>query len=152
EAREQPRRRLAHVADTEREDEAVERDFASGGDGGKELVRRLWPPALALLEPVGRLGVARLQREDVLRRLNELVVVECLNVLFAQALDSEGVARHEVLEAFAPLRRTDEPAGAAAHHIDLAGFLVGLAHGVAAADRAAFGISKGLGAFRTLVH
>ena len=64
------------------------------------------------------------------------VVEEDLDLLLAQALDVEGVARDEMLQALDRLRRADEAAGAAAHHVDLAGLLVDLAHGVAAADRA----------------
>ena len=86
-----------------------------------------------------RARVAHSQREDVLRRLDEAVVVEGLDVLLAEPFDVESVARDEVLQALDALRRTDEAAGAAAHDVDLAGLLVHLAHGVAAAGGAELG-------------
>ena len=60
-------------------------------------------------------AVARLQREDVGRRADQLLVVERLDLLLAQPLDVEGEPRHEMLQALLRLRRADEPAGAAAH-------------------------------------
>src|SRR5205823_9529620 len=68
-------------------------------------------------------------------RADELVVVKFLDHLLAHAFDIEGIARHEVPEALNPLRRTDEPAGAASYGIDLAGLLVDIAHRVASAYR-----------------
>ena len=59
--------------------------------------------------------------EDVLRRLDQTVVVEGLDVLLAKPLDVEGVARHEMLEPLDALGRADQPAGAAPDHILLAG-------------------------------
>ena len=86
-----------------------------------------------------------MQREDVLGRLDDLVVVKSLNILFAHALDVERVARYKMFEAFNALRRTNEPAGAAAHHINLARLFVRLAHGVAITDRASRGKTIRLG-------
>ena len=87
--------------------------------------------------------VERLSRaaksEDVGRRLDQTVVVEGLDVLLAEALDIEGVARHEMLQALDPLRRADQPAGAAPDRILLAGDRVDLAHRMAAAGRADVG-------------
>ena len=96
--------------------------------------------------------VARLQREDVGRLHDAALVVEQLDLLLAQALDVEGVARDEVLEPLLGLRRADEAAGAAAHDIGAAGRLVGLAHGVAAAGRADLRHLEGLGALGPLVE
>ena len=56
-----------------------------------------------------------------------------------------------MLQAFDSLRRTDEPAGAAAHRIALAGLLVHLAHRMAAADRANIRKLESFRAFRTLI-
>ena len=110
-------------------------------------------PALALLEPLPQPARSRAcEREDVGRRLDQPVVEEGLDLLLAQPLDVEGVARDEMLQALDPLRRADEAAGAAAHHVDLAGLLVDLAHGVAAAGRAAVGKLVGLGALRALLR
>ena len=93
-----------------------------------------------------------LQREDVGRLHDAALVVEQLDLLLAQPLDVEGVARHEMLEALLGLRRTDQPAGAAPHHVGAAGLLVGLAHRLAAARRADLGHLVGLGALGPLVE
>ena len=129
-------RGLAHMRDAEREDEAVERDRAARLDRGEQVLRARLAPALAVLEPLEALRIARFQREDVLRALDQALLVELVDALHAQAFDVEGVARHEVLQALARLRRADEAAGAAAHRILLARARVDLAHRMAAAGRA----------------
>jgi hypothetical protein len=146
-----PGRHLADVRDPQREDEAVEADGSAGLDAGKQLADRdirLLLGGLRLLRgllaggraalgaqvrPVAREGVPHrleFEPEDVRRPLHEPRVEEHLDVGLAQALDVEGVLRHEVLEALHPLRRADEPAGAAPHR------LPGLPHRVAAAGGA----------------
>ena len=91
------------------------------------------------------------QREDVGRRLDQPVVVEGFDVLLAQTLDVEGVARDEMLEALDPLRRADQPAGAAPDRILLAGIGIDLARGVAAAGRADVGKLESFRALRPLL-
>ena len=59
-----------------------------------------------------------------------------LDIGAAQAFDVERVAADEMLEPLDRLRRTDEPARAAAVDVFLAGLLVHLAHGMAAAGGA----------------
>ena len=93
-------------------------------------------PAFAVLEPLEAARIARFQRENVLRPLDHAFRIELLDALVAQALDVEGVARDEVLQALARLRRADEAAGAAAHRILLARARIDLAHRMAAAGRA----------------
>ena len=114
----------------------------------------LAPKPFLLGQPLvlGQARIALLQREDVGRLHDAALVVEQLDLLLAQPLDVEGVARHEMLEALLGLGRADEPAGAAAHHVGAAGALVDLAHGVAAAGGADVGHLVGLGALRPLVQ
>jgi polyferredoxin len=87
-------------------------------DRVEQLLRRGLAIAFAVLQPLQPVGlVARLQREDV-RRLadrQQAVVVKELDLLFAQAIDVEGLARDEVLEVFLALERAGELARAAAH-------------------------------------
>ena len=90
-------------------------------DRREQLVRRGLGPALTLGELRARALVAGLKSEDVGRRLDQSVVVESFDVLLAEPLDVEGVARHEVLQALDPLRRADQSAGAAPDGILLAG-------------------------------
>ena len=88
--------------------------------------------------------------EDVGRRLDQSVVVESFDMLLAEPLDIEGVARHEVLQALDPLRRADQSAGAAPDGILLAGIRVDLACGVTAAGWADIGKDESLRALRPL--
>ena len=85
-------------------------------------------------------------------RADDALVVELIDALRAEPLDVEGVARDEMLEALARLRRADQPAGAAPHRILLARARIDLAHGVAAAGRAHGREDVGLGARRALVE
>src|SRR5207244_355919 len=66
--------------------------------------------------------------------------------------DVEGVARHEMFQAFCPLRRADEAAGAAPDRIDFAGLLIDFAHRVAAADRTNLREFVRLGILRALLR
>ena len=58
------------------------------------------------------------------------------DLLGAEALNVEGGARHEMAHLFHGLRRADEAARAAAHHVLLAAARVDVARGMAAADGA----------------
>src|SRR6185312_9265515 len=120
------RRLLPHLRNAQGIDEAVERDLAPSVDGVLELPGALLAPAFALCDH------SRVEAEDVGRRADELVLPECGEVLVAQPLDIEGVARHEMTQPLDHLRRADQPAGAAPGRLAL------LAHGEAAADRAAW--------------
>ena len=84
-------------------------------------------PALPRGELRARALVAGLKSEDVGRRLDQSVVVESFDVLLAEPLDVEGIARHEMLQALDPLRRADQSAGAAPDGILLAGIRIDLA-------------------------
>ena len=119
-------------------------------DRREQLVRRGLGPALPRGELRARALVAGLKSEDVGRRLDQSVVVESLDMLLAEPLDVEGVARHEMLQALDPLRRADQSAGAAPDGILLAGIRVDLARGVAAAGWADIGKSESLRALRPL--
>ena len=120
-SRQEPRGDLADMADAEGIDEAVEPNVAARLDGREQLLGGGRAPTLALLELGGGAAIAGLKGEDVRRRLDQALVVERLDVLLAEALDVEGVARDEMLEALDPLGRADQAAGAAPHGIDLAG-------------------------------
>ena len=135
-AGEQARVGLADMADAEGIDEALERDAAARVDGAEEVGDRELAEPLALDELDRTGAVARLEREDVGRRVDQTVGVERLDLLVAEALDVEGVARGEMLELLDRLCRTDECAGAAADRILAAGLGVDLAHRMAAAGRA----------------
>ena len=76
------------------------------------------------------------QREDVGRPLDPAALEEQLDLLVAQAFDVEGEARGKMLQALHHLGAADEAAGAAAHHVLLAGARIDLAHRMAAAHRA----------------
>ena len=123
----QPRGRLAGMADAERVDQPVERDAPLLGDGGEEVAGRLLAPAVAgaQVRPV-----PRLQREDVGRLADPALGEEGLDRLGAQSLDVEGAAADEMPELLHRLRRADQVAGAIVHR------LARLAHHVRAADRA----------------
>ena len=126
---EQARRRLAHLADAERVDEAVEADGGALADGGDEIFQRFRAPPLARLD----VGAFLMKPEDVGRRGDQPVLAESLDMLGPQPLDIEGVAGDEVLQPFDGLRRADQAAGAAPGDLSL------LAHGAAAAFRAGLG-------------
>ena len=98
-------------------------------DRGKQVVDRLVLPPIAPDD----LLAAGLQAENIGRAFQPAQREELGNGLFAQPLDIERTAADEVLQAFGPLRRADQPAGAA--HIDLAF----LGHRLAAAFRAVIG-------------
>src|SRR5918993_3518244 len=100
------------MRDAEREDEAIEGDGAARLNGREQVLRARLAPSFPVLQPLEAARIARLQCEDVLRALDQPLFVEFVNALQAEAFDVEGVARHEMLEALAGLRRADEAAGA----------------------------------------
>src|ERR1700676_5565282 len=89
--RQQPRRRLPDLRDAEGVDEAVERDAAALVDRGDQLFGADHAPALARCDDLG------LQPEDVAGLANQAVLPEIDDVLGAQPLDVEAVARDEML-------------------------------------------------------
>src|SRR5262249_15296645 len=134
-ARNQPTGNLADMGNAERIDEAVELHRAACFDGSKQLCHGRLPPPFPRLEPRRGAAVAFSKGEDVLRRLDQSVVVEGFDVLLAKALDIEGVARHEMLEALYALRRADQSADAASDGILFPRRGIDLAHGVATTGR-----------------
>ena len=91
--RQQPRRRLPDLRDAERVDKAVERDAAALVDRGDQLVGADLAPALALRDDLG------IEPEDVAGAADQPVFPERGDVLLAEPLDVEAVARDEMLAA-----------------------------------------------------
>src|SRR5215470_3826085 len=108
-AREEARGGVPDLRDAEGIDEAFEGDAAARLDGVHQLRHRLPAPALALLER----GLALAQTEDIGRSLQPPLLPELVDGLVAEAVDVEGVAADEMLQALDRLRRADEAAGAA---------------------------------------
>src|SRR6476620_4028717 len=135
-AREQPPSDLANMRDAERIDEAVELHPPARVYCREQLRCRGLAPSVPRFEPRRGAPVAPGKGEDVLRRLDQTVVVESLDVLLAKSLDVESVARHEMLEPLHALGRADQAPGAAPDRILLAGAGIDLAHRMAAASRA----------------
>ena len=135
-AREPARIGLADMANAERIEEAVEDDAAPRLDRLEEIARRGLAEAVPLGERGRAVAVALAQGEDVGGRPDAAAREEQFDLLVAEPLDVEGVARAEMLEALDRLRGADETPGAAAHHVGLAGLLVDLAQRRGAADRA----------------
>src|SRR5690606_14859695 len=92
--------------------------------------------------------LAPLEREDVRRLHDPALVVEGLDLLLAQPLDVEGVARDEISKPYPRLCVTDEPSRAAPHRVHFSGPLIDLAYRMASANRAFGGKLVGLRAFR----
>src|SRR5262245_59265557 len=80
--------------------------------------------------------------------MDQAVFVERLDVLLTQPLNVEGIARDEMLEPLHPLRRADQPAGAAAGRVLLAGIGIDLPRSMAAAGRADGGKDESFRALR----
>ena len=70
------------------------------------------PHPSAILQSLKVTRIARFQSKDILRALNNAVSIQFLDALFAKSFDIEGVARDEMLEAFARLSRADQSASA----------------------------------------
>ena len=104
----------ADVADAEPEQEARRLGLALGLDRGEQIVDRLLLPALAPEQFVA----VPVQAEDVGGRMQPAELDELDDGLFAQPLDVERAAADEMLQPLDPLRRADQPAGAA--DVDLA--------------------------------
>src|SRR3954454_19385442 len=122
--RQQPGRRLPDLHYAERVDKTVERNLAARVDRRDELIGADLAPALALGDDF------RVEPEDVAGGADQPVFPEGGDVLFAEPIDVEAVARDEMLEPLARLRRADQPAAAPPHGHAL------LAHREAATDRA----------------
>src|SRR5690606_27132339 len=141
---------LAHMADTKGIEEPAQRNGTARVDGLIELAHRYGTEAIDLLQLAQRFLLALLQREDIGRRADRqrriVYIEEELDLLFAQALDVEGVARDEVADAFDRLCRAYETARAAAHRLAF------LADRMAAADGTGVREFKGLRLGRTLLQ
>ena len=118
---------LPDMADSEREDQTVERHLAAGVDRLEQLLHRCRAEPVAVFQLLQAAGIALGEREDIGRRGDQAVVIELLDLFVAQPFDVEGVARREMLEALDRLRRADQAAGAAPHDIRLARLFVDLA-------------------------
>src|SRR3984957_7459796 len=135
-AREPPSIRLADMPDSERIEEAVERNRPARVDGVEQVARRSLAEPLPLAQWRSALPIARFQRENISRRADQTLGEKEFDQFFAQSLDVESVAGCEMLEAFDRLRRTDERAGAAAHDVRDPRLLIDLAQSRRSADRA----------------
>src|SRR5689334_19340323 len=105
--REELRRRFADLGNAERINEAVESDIAARIDCGDQLFGADLAPAFA------RGDLSFVETEDVRRALDQIVVPEIDDMLFAEAFDIEGITGNEMLEALDRLRRADQTAAAA---------------------------------------
>src|SRR5438874_7124736 len=130
--------RLADVRDAERVDNAVERYAAALVDRGDHLGGADFAPAFAL----GDVVEPGFEPEDVAGLADQPVLPEGADVLLAETLDVEIVARHEVLQALDRLCRADQAAGAAPRRH------AGLTHREAVADGTMIRELVRLGIFR----
>src|SRR5690606_40416 len=123
-------------ANTEREDQTLERDGAADLYARDEIADAGF--AVTLLRPkrVQFFGVAG-EAEDVGGFPDPAAFVEGGQLLLAQALDVEGASRDEMLQPLDDLGVADQPAGAAAAD------LVARPHRLGAADRAVGGKDVG---------
>src|SRR3546814_13573676 len=85
------------------------------------------------------------EAEDIAGGGDQAIVEEGLDVLTAEPLDVEGVARDEMAQALVALRLADEATGAAAHHFAF------FALRLAAADRAVVREDLGLAVLRPIL-
>ena len=149
--REPSRIRFADAPDAERIDEAVECDLAPLLDRREQVAHRSLAEPLPLRE-IEFVGLAALlQGEDVGGRLDETFLVEKFDLLVAEPLDIHGETRAEMLEPLDSLRRADETAGAAAHHVFFS-LVVHLAHRRRAAGGTGVRELVGVRAMRPLVE
>src|SRR5947209_19613609 len=105
------------MANTKRIDEAVERRLPARFDRGEEIAHRGFAIAFAFDELCRGFGVALGKRENVGCRAHEALGKEHLDLLVAEPLDIESVARAEMFQPLDRLRFADEAAGAAANDI-----------------------------------
>src|SRR6185312_10801309 len=138
-SRQQAARDLADLRNPEGKDEAVEADMTPRVDGLFEMSRAQFAPAFAFGDFVV------VEPENIGGRADQLFFPERGDVLFAEAFDVEGVARHEMDEAFDGLRAADQAAGATPRR------LARLAHGEAVTDRAFLGEHERLAVLGTPV-
>ena len=109
--REREGRRLPHVADAEREQEAGERRLLAPLECRDEIGRRLRAHALEAGQLLFAQGVQVGRRRDATR------IDQLLDDLVAETLDVHGAARREVAQRLASLGLADEPARAAGHRL-----------------------------------
>src|SRR5262249_62302627 len=123
-----------------------------GLDRLEQVVDRFGAVALLIGEPLllRQTRIALRQGEDVGWLQDAALVVEGLDLLLAQPLDVEGVPRYEMLQPLLGLRRADEAAGAAPHHVDATRLFVHLPHRGAAAGGAGLRPLVGFWALRAL--
>src|SRR5690349_11015408 len=98
---EQPRRRLADLRNAESIDEALERNSPALVDRGHQVACAEFAPAFALGDHL------RVEAENVARLADQPVLPEGGDVLFAEPLDVEAMARNEMPQALDRLRGAD---------------------------------------------
>src|ERR1700757_4794169 len=116
--------RLADLRNAESIDKTLERNSPALVDRGHKVARTEPAPTFTLGNHL------RVEAEDVARLADQPVLPKGSDVLFAEPLDVEAVARHKVPEPLDRLRGAYQSTGAAPRD------LAGLAHRDAAADRA----------------
>ncbi len=125
---------LAHMTDTKGEDKTVEINVAPGVDRFKQVLCRNCAPTF----PVAQLGqgllVPSLQREDLGRGSNQLILIKRIDLLVPKPFNVKGVTGNEVLQFFRRLRRTDQATRTAAYSILAACLFVLLPDSMTVAD------------------
>ena len=139
------------MADTEGEQEPLQRDRPAALDGGKQFVGGFLAKALLVFQTLGTAGIAGGQREDVGGAHDAALGIEQLDPFIAEAFDVEGVAGDEVFQPLLGLGGANQPARAAAHDICFARSLVHFALSGTATDRALTRKNIGDAAGRALV-
>ena len=115
----------ADVADAQPEQQPRRVGRALGLDRGEQVVDRLVLPAFAFQD----FSAFGLEPEDIGRTLQPAEREKLVDGLFPEPLDIERGAAHEMLEPLGPLRRTDQPAGAADIDLTLFGHRLAAALG-----------------------
>src|SRR5947209_19577267 len=95
---EQPCGRLADLRNAESIDKALERNSPALVDRGHQVARAELGPAFALGDHLG------VEAENVARLADQPVLPKGGDVLFAQPLDVEAMARHEMAQPLEGLR------------------------------------------------
>ena len=109
-ARQRDRRCFAHVPDAERVDEPLQRDLTPRFDRSEQIAHRGLAVTLLLLEL--DLAIALGQFENVGRLLDPPAFEKEFDLLFAESLDVESAARHEMLQVLHFLIGTSKFTGA----------------------------------------